>query len=286
MNLSSLDLHLSGDLPGARADVLRFDWAFHGPRPARWPVHVRTGPQPAAPDLPEQQVQLPDRTVTLRCTPEQVWIAGDLHLHVTPGGAQVTVPDGAGGDGGARDVWALALTELHRAAGWLPLHAALIGTPTHAVLIGGPSGAGKSTACLRLRAAGLTVHAEDRAWYHPDGHALGMDRTLRAYTDSLERFAPDLLPLARTAPRDPRGKIMLPLQPHPAVTLRGVLLLGEGGPLSGPDRVRHAWELTGVPLTTAGRGAATHGVQTLLRSVPWGRTTRDTVEADVRALLH
>lgn len=65
-----------------------------------------------------------------------------------------------------------------------------------------------------------------------------------------------------------------------------MLLLGDGGPLSTPERVRHAWELTGVPLTAAGRAAATHSVQALLRSVPWGCTTRGTVEADVRALLH
>ncbi|MHA0040283.1 hypothetical protein [Deinococcus sp. PEB2-63] len=278
--LTSLDLYLTGDLNDAQRHLLAYDWAFAGPRPATRPVSVRTGPLPAAPDGPTQAVALPDRVIPVQRRGDDLWLNAELHLRLLTGGAELTVPHA----GAARDVWALALTELHRAAGWLPLHAALIGTPTHAVLIGGPSGAGKSTACLRLRAAGLTVHAEDRAWAHPDGHALGMDRTLRAYRDSLDRFAPHLLPAAATAPRDPRGKIVLPLQPQPPVTLRGVLLLGEGGPLSTPERVRHAWELTGVPLTAAGRAAATHSVQALLRA-PWRRTTRGQLEDDLRATL-
>lgn len=172
-------------------------------------MSVRTGPLPAAPDGPTQAVALPDRVIPVQRRGDDLWLNAELHLRLLPGGAALTVPHA----GAARDVWALALTELHRAAGWLPLHAALIGTPTHAVLIGGPSGAGKSTACLRLRAAGLTVHAEDRAWFHPDGHALGMDRTLRAYRDSLDRFAPHLLPAAATAPATRAARSSCPCSP-------------------------------------------------------------------------
>lgn len=278
--LTSLDLHLTGDLNATQTRLLAYDWAFPGPRSATRPVRVRTGPLPGAPDGSALAVALPDRAIPVQRRGDDLWLNAELHLRLLPGGAELTVPHA----GAARDVWALALTELHRAAGWLPLHAALIGTPTHAVLIGGPSGAGKSTACLRLSGAGLTVHAEDRAWVHPDGDALGMDRTLRAYHDSLDRFAPHLLPAAATAPRDPRGKIVLPLTPQPPVKLRGVLLLGEPGPLGAQERVRHAWELTGVPLTSSGRAAAAHSVQALLRA-PWQRTTREQLEADLRALL-
>ncbi|UBV43188.1 hypothetical protein LAJ19_02905 [Deinococcus taeanensis] len=281
MTLRSLDasLHAPGLSEADRA-VLTHDWAFAAPGPGR-DIQVSRGPLPPEPAGLAQPVALPERTLPVIVRGHDLWIAGQLHVNVHAGlitCARETTD---------RDVWVLALTELHRAAGWLPLHAALIGAADEArgVLVTGPSGAGKSTACLRLRAHGLRVLAEDRVWWTPGGPVTGMDRTLRAHRDSVDRFAPHLTAALPELPRDVHGKFMLPLSPGGAAALQAVLMLGSGETPSGPRRVQLAWEMTGVPLTALGRQATATGIQALLRQSAWQAVRRDQVPARVMALL-
>lgn len=269
------------NVPADLTDALRNDWGVPGPVGRRRSVTVSLGPLPPVPeDARSVQVALPEWTVEARVSGDDVWLGGALHLCAGPHGADLTVtPAGAG-----QDVWAVAFTEIHRAAGWVPLHAALVGGPAGAVAITGPSGAGKSTACLRLQAAGWTVLAEDRAWFGPAGQVLGLDRVLRAFDDSLALFAPQ--DSGVNGPRDSKGKRMLPLPPAGiAPPLVAVLLLGDGSAPEPAERVRLAWEASGVPLTASGQRAAQDGIQRLVRGPAWQAVTRADVPDAVASVL-
>ncbi|MBZ9713241.1 hypothetical protein [Deinococcus multiflagellatus] len=282
----SLDAQVSASaLPEPLLGALQLDWARAvGNTAPQRTLNVTLGPcPPVPPGLAPQHLRLMDREVPVWARGDEFWLEGHLYGQVGARGARLHA-----GPGAARDLWALALTEVHRAGGWLPLHAALVSGPAGAAAVLGVSGAGKSTAALRLRAAGWTILAEDRAWVGPQGEAVGLDRTLRAYRDSVARFAPHLLPEFDAAPRDPRGKALLRLDAAPPAPLRGVLCLGAAGIQAVPgaaERVRHAWEASGVPLTARGRAAATQAVQRLVRGPVWQAITRDEVPAAVAALV-
>ncbi|GAA0497146.1 hypothetical protein [Deinococcus depolymerans] len=274
-------------VPPAWEDALRHAWGLgcgpqeHAAVARRVEVQVGTSP-PVPPGAVTREVTLPDGKAHAQVLGDELWLGGRLHVRL---GADLSVltcaPQGAG-----QDLWALAFTEAHRAAGWVPLHAALIAGHGGVVAVTGPSGAGKTTACLRLRAAGWTVLAEDRAWIGPDGQVAGLDRTLRALDDSLARFAPELLGGDGPVARDGRGKRLLPLTVPPVtLPLTAVLLLGHPGPLGAADRVREFWQATGVPLGAAGQRAVSAAAQRLVRTVLWRPAGREEMMTLVPALL-
>lgn len=264
---------------------------------APWPPHRReflleTGELPAPPaDTRTHTLTVMGRDLRATAAGDDLWLDGQLWVRVTPDGGRVVCGPG----GASPELWALAFTELHRAGGWLPLHAAVVAAGGRAVAFTGVSGAGKSTAALRLHAAGEHVLAEDRAFWHaPSGVVTGLDRHLRAYEDSLDRFAPALLPLARAQGRDAHGKLRLPLRGAPAsagsgagAQLTQLLLLDPGTPgaLDLPGRVRAAWEATGVPLTACARTAVQAGVARLLPRLGPASLDREALLPAVRALL-
>ncbi|MBX8465149.1 hypothetical protein [Deinococcus sp. RIT780] len=277
-------------VPSNWRDALHHDWGLGRVQASDRPVDTaartiefRVGTLPPAPaGVVTREVALPDGAAPVQVLGDELWLGGHLHVQL---GAHLSVltcaPQGA-----AQDLWALAFTEAHRAAGWVPLHAALIAGRGGVVAVTGPSGAGKTTACLRLRAAGWTVLAEDRAWIGPDGRAAGLDRTLRALDDSLARFAPELLLDGPGIRRDARGKRLLPLTVPPvSLPLTAVLLLGHPGPLGAADRVREFWQATGVPLGTSGQQAVSGAAQRLVRTVPWRPADRQELMTLIPELL-
>ncbi|WP_291429763.1 hypothetical protein [Deinococcus sp.] len=279
-------MNCAPDVPPTWLDALRYDWGLGCPAQqsaaAARRIEVQVGPLPPLPSgAVTREVALPDGAAQAQVLGDELWLGGRLHVRL---GARLSVltcgPQGAG-----RDLWALAFTEAHRAAGWVPLHAALIAGQGGVVAVTGPSGAGKTTACLRLRAAGWTVLAEDRAWIGPGGQAAGLDRTLRALDDSLALFAPEWLGGA-PAHRDGRGKRLLPLAAPPvSLPLTAVLLLGHAGALGPADRVREFWQATGVPLGAAGQQAVSAAAQRLVQTVLWRPAGREELLSLVPELL-
>ncbi|MFC5847091.1 hypothetical protein [Deinococcus petrolearius] len=296
----SLGARVVSVLPPGAGAALRDFWeggagpaqghsSAQGPPPREITLEVGALPAPP-PDARAFRLPLLDREVRANAAGDELWLGGRLWVQTGPaGGRVVCVPGGA-----PADLWAVAFTELHRAGGWLPLHAAVVAAGDRAVAFTGVSGAGKSTAALRLHAAGGRVLAEDRAFWHAhSGVVTGLDRHLRAYEDSLERFAPALLPLARTQGRDAHGKLRLPLNgaaeattgEAPRLTRLLVLAPGASGELDLPGRVRAVWEATGVPLTAPARAAVQAGAARLL-ALLWPRPLgREELLPTVRALL-
>lgn len=271
------------DLSPQAAHALRHFWESPpgGPGAAqasRRTLHVRTADlSPVMAGAHAHALKVMERDLSAHVLHDDLWLddgQGRLHLHAARGEVHVA------GDPGP-EAWSVALTEFHRAGGWLPLHAAVLAragseTARPAVAVTGVSGAGKSTATLRLAGAGYAVLAEDRAfWSAPTGQVAGLDRHLRAFEDSLRTFAPQLL--SGLAGRDSKGKGLVPLPPAAPATLRELLLLRpEVSPLSSAERVRTLWELTGVPLTEQARAQVQAGVMSLLpllRSTPVSRAS-------------
>lgn len=282
--LLSLDAWVEAPgLDAATLEALRARWG-HGADGGEAGVrHLRLTPG-ALPPRPEEgprPVSVSDQTVEVVARGDELWLGEHLHLRVTASGAQVTagpgpVPEAA---------WVLALVEAHRAGGWLPLHAAVLSRGDRAAAVAGVSGAGKSTAALRLSGLGYGLLAEDHAWVHPhSGRVVGLDTHLRAREDSVGTFAPHLLD--RAVGRDAHGKLRLPLLgPGGRGTLAALLVFGLPETPDAAGRVRALWEVTGVPLTEAGRRAAARGVGTLLQGVEVRGVTRETVVDAVREVL-
>lgn len=248
------------------------------------------------PDIPPgvqtADLNLMESRVAAAWTGDELWLGSALHVQVSGGGAQLTclpeAPLAAESLGvGSLAAWSLAFTEAHRAGGWLPLHAAVVARNGVAVAVTGESGAGKSTATLRLLAQGFQVLAEDRAFWHaPSSVVVGLDRHVRAFEDSVARFAPGALEAARSGPRDAKGKCLLPLDSRGAAHLTRILHLSSGGgTLDSAGRVRLAWEMTGVPLTALARQRVQAGVTQLLPLLDPQGITRETVVPAVTAWL-
>ncbi|WP_145999481.1 hypothetical protein [Deinococcus sp. UR1] len=270
------------------SDLPRRDWQEFWDAvslPARRELIVRQSVLPA-PTAVAEVMPLMGRDARVRWTEQDLWVDEALHLKL--GGAVNVLT--LGQDDVPADALALAMTELHRAGGWVPLHACVVARAGHAVAITGPSGAGKSTALLRLLQEGYDVIAEDRSFWHaPTGRIVGMDRTLRAYTRSLELFAPAWLPRLPLA-QDQKGKWLLPLEElrsasdGPA-TLRRVLLLGAPSTLERGACVRSVWEATGRPLLRQGLQGTQAGVHQLIHQVGIQGVDRETAMTAVRAIL-
>lgn len=239
---------------------LRRRWGYaSGSGPSRV-VEIRSGRVPTPPAISPQQVPVAGLDVPCWVQGEQVWITQDLHLKFTDQDAVLTVAAGALHP----DLWLLALAEVHRVGGWLMLHAAVLMNGHKAIGLTGVSGAGKSTAALRLAAEGVEVMAEDQAWVRPaDGLTVGLDLYLRALPDTLAWFAPHLL--ERAVGQDHHGKHLLPvLEPGQSAQLQTLLVFGLPEDASKALQARAVWESVGVPLTAAGRRATASGISALL----------------------
>lgn len=249
---------------------------------------------PVPADAQAETLPLMEQTVSLWRAGNELWVPQLLHLKVQPGGALFTLAPEASSQQewppALLEAWTLFFTEAHRAGGWLPLHAAVISHQGRAVAVSGVSGAGKSTATLRL-SADYAVLAEDRAfWQASSGRVAGLDRCLRLFPESVERFAPHLQALAERAPRDAKGKYMLPLSALTGPSqLAALLCFAPPGSaplaLSAAERVRAVWEMTGFPLTALAREEVQRGIGRLLPLLAQEPITRETAIERVKALL-
>ncbi|MFB9993384.1 hypothetical protein ACFFLM_15555 [Deinococcus oregonensis] len=210
-------------------------------------------------------------------TEKDFWVTTDLHVKMTGSHAVFTVSPGSL----SPDLWLLAFAEVHRAGGWLLFHAAVATKDGNAIAITGESGAGKSTAALRLSGQGTNLLAEDQAWVRPaDGLVIGFDPYLRVLPDTLARFAPHLMD--RSVGFDPHGKHLLPfLQPGQSAVLRELLVFGLSASASRALQARAVWESVGVPLTAAGRQVTATGISALLRYLKVQSVTRENVLSQV-----
>lgn len=274
---TSLDLTLdTSALPESMEAALRDRWETHSGTPSPYPVTVQVADFP---DLtaPERTVTVSNAITALRTTKGQVQI-GPALLHLTPDHATLTLrtPE-------LPELTALLLlSELHRARGWLPLHASTAALNGRAVSITGPSGAGKSTAALRLASLGYTILAEDQTWLHPATRRVhGLDRWLRVYPDSLERFAPQLLPQSQGT--DVYGKHLLSLgRTREAATLEALLFLGQPADIPAAQATRLLWEASGLPLSPTSQQATAHAIGEVVKRVVMKGTNREDLVIDIQ----
>ncbi|WP_291423390.1 hypothetical protein [Deinococcus sp.] len=296
---NSLDAQVQSELTPAQDSELRALWenpvlhsqgseslapsaqAAVGLHSGRRSIELRGGVPPLPAGASCASLTLMDSRVEAAWNESRLWL-DDLYTEVGQHSSRLLVGKG----GASAAAWALALTEVQRAGGWLPLHAAVVARGEKAVAITGVSGAGKSTATLRLLGLGLRVICEDRAFWHAaSGEVRGLDRWLRAFDDSVDTFAPQLRAQA-LAQRDIKGKLLVPLTPDAgAAQLIEILALGDGNVMNNAGRVKLLWETTGYPLTRPARDAAQHGVGRLLPLLRAQTVTRQTVLGAVQELL-
>lgn len=275
-SFTSLEAHVTAHgLEAAVWHGLRLRWGYPGGQGAGRTLRVVAGSRSPRPPGPPTPVPVSGEVLEVWTRDDEVWLGETLHLQAGPGGATLT----AAGSGVPDTAWVLAFVEAHRAGGWLPLHACVLSGEgdAGAVAVTGVSGAGKSTAALRLAGRGYAVLAEDQVWIHPPtAQVVGFDTHLRAFEDSVRRFAPHLLP--RAAGHDAHGKLLLPLtRPGGQARLRSLLVFGLPARPVAAERVRALWEATGVPLTASGRRAAAAGVTALLPHLSIRGVTREDV---------
>ena len=257
----SLVVDVRGEAPADLVTSLQADWQR---ATVAWPVHSH-----CVLSLLEDAVRPLGRRVTAMTHqgPLEFWQDGEayrtqgLSLHLAPGVAHLAL-----GSGVSAAASMLALTEVQRAAGLLPLHASVLTRGGRTVAVSGPSGAGKSTAALRLLRQGWHLVAEDWAWLNPENlEVVGWDRGLRLRPESLERFAPELL---AGAPTDEHGKkVISPASVTEALTLNALYFLNPAPFSARQEDVRAVWGMVGLPLTSAARLATQMGVNTLMATL-------------------
>ncbi|ADV67621.1 hypothetical protein [Deinococcus maricopensis] len=272
-------LHTTVTVHGPDRPALRAEWArATTPAPARHTLHVRP-PLPRAAHGAARTITTAQGPLPLIADGAHWALAGStLAFQVDAHTSTLHLPDHPS----AQETLAahLAFTEAHRASGLLPLHAAILTRGAHTVALTGESGAGKSTAALRLLTSGWQLIAEDAAWLDPaTRQTYGWDDGLRLHDTSLQRFAPHVNPAA--LPRDAHGKVILPVTTTAGPPLRTLMVLGAPAHLSAAERVQALWGATGVPLTTAARAAVTAALPGVLRHLQIrGATREDVVHPD------
>lgn len=293
----SLGLELdTAELPAEVQQSLQARWQTESLGDSPLPLKVEVLDVLPASAAPAQAVEVSNSRVMVQLetvqlgqqeSGETLWLDGLMRLRPLANGVLVQVQAGAWPQEAA---WLLALAEAQRRAGWLPLHAATVAQPVAtsggegAVSFSGVSGAGKSTAALRLMGLGYRVLAEDQTWFHAvSGQVVGLDRWLRTYPDSLERFAPQLA--REGCSKDAYGKLMLPLPAQKPAALRELLFFGLPTAPSRADRVRAVWECAGVPLLPSTRQLSAQAVGQLLATISVSGTSREQVLEQVRAQL-
>lgn len=185
--------------------------------------------------------------------------------------------------------WTVALTELQRVAGWLPLHAACVMHQNRAIALTAPSGTGKSTATLRLQAEHFDMLTEDQLFWHAETDTLaGLDRYIHAYADTLQRYAPELWLEFKDEPRNHKGKYCIPLDvsPKSLPSLQHIALLDtETKQLSIPQKVQTLWTATGRPLTPRAKHNTQEAINRLLPLLLDATVHRDQVVETVNTLF-
>ncbi|GGO39195.1 hypothetical protein [Deinococcus humi] len=260
---------------------LRQQWGYAGVSSPSRKIILRYGSLAPVPPVAPVEVMVARMPLPVRVRGDELWLGEALHLEVQGGDVCLTL----GNHPVPAEAWFLAWTEAHRAGGWLPLHSAVLMQGEQAVGLTGVSGAGKSTAALRLAGLGVTILSEDQAWVRPeDQRVVGFDQHLRAFDDSVRTFAPHLL--SQAAGHDAYGKLLLPLtHPGAQATLQSLLVFGLSPEPSLAERIRALWDATGVPLTQTGRQATASGVGVLLRHLHIQGVTREDVLRVVRPRL-
>ncbi|WP_019010761.1 hypothetical protein [Deinococcus aquatilis] len=278
----SLDAQVRGELVSQQVlHLLEHHWGHSVGTAPRRTITLVHGALPAVPDAPPLDILVARTSLQVWAAGDELWLSNELHFGLQ--GQDVQLTFGAVPVSG--EAWLLAFTEAHRAAGWLPLHAAVLMQAGRGVALAGVSGAGKSTAALRLAAAGVTVLSEDHTWVHPQSRlTVGLDQYLRTFDDSLQAFAPQWL--AADLGRDPHGKRTLPLtQPGEQTTLNDLLVFGLLPVPSPAHKVRALWETVGVPLTQTGRRATAAGINALFPYLTIAGVDRENVVSEVQQRL-
>lgn len=283
----------SQDLPDRWADALQQRWQKELDLPGL-PLKLRCGKVPSCPVSSDrwQTLEVSGAQTVAAATTHQLWLGTGLFMQIRGEAPRWAIEVTLEPDSVQEVDLLLAFAEAHRLAGWLPLHACTVSSAEQAagpermaaLSLSGVSGAGKSTAALRLMQSGYAVIAEDQTWLQPEsGLVTGLDRFLRAYPASLERFAPQLIPHSRGL--DSHGKCLLPLAGVSGGTLRALGFLGLAPSLSAAQRTQAVWECSGVPLMPVTRQQTAQAVQTMLRTVEiFGLSRDDVLEVAGRVL--
>lgn len=274
MTLDVLSLRLTFDpLQTELSEFLHLDWD----RPFTLPINDHYHLMAAPVHEPEnmKQVRYPDAEVYSAQTSEGLFLrcrASLLQVSFTE--KQVRF---SGESSGLRLNLMLALSELLRLQGFMPLHSSAVHFEGGAVVLLGPSGTGKTTTLLQAARSKVSALSEDWAWTGPDLTFYPWDSGLHLLPDTVERFA-DVLPESRTwIPRGNRHKWrfdatdlqwfqpqVCPLKQFWVLRRHSETSLGAVPRL---DLVRALWEASGMPLTREATRMAQQGINRLL-SVP------------------
>ena len=254
--------------------LLRSAWGREVlPREARF--HLKVGVGTVQHSGPARTVDTSQGPLSLCEIPGGWALAGGrVQVRLGSGSAELALP--LNPDSSEAVASHLALTEAGRASGLLPLHAAVLVREGRAVAISGVSGAGKSTAALRLMAAGWALVAEDSAWLDPiTRRVAGADQGLRVFESSLHRFAPEWL--ERASRLDIHGKRWFATERAAGAVLERVYLLGTLplGVLTGAAAVQTWWTATGLPVAALARSAVSANLGLAARHFPLESIDRD-----------
>ena len=199
----------------------------------------------------------------------RISVEGQIVFEVGPGWTQIELgPEASRWPDQTMVALHLAMVEAHRTCGLLTLHAAVLRRGEQILAITGTSGAGKSTAALRLSQRGWSVVAEDTSWLTTQGEVVGWDEGLRLRPDSRRHFAPN----THVEYRDAHGKDVLKVKRAEGGSLSRVLVLHAGvdARLSGGALVKVWWEMTGLPLTPLAQHHSQRAVMIhLMRTPTW-----------------
>jgi hypothetical protein len=268
----------------ALGELLRGAWGDEVLRPqATYQLRLDwTGPgEPQEPLAPPVTVPTSQGPLALRGA-GNAWQTGGGGVSFEIGADQArvsTLPELLGPHASEADQLALhlAMTEVGRASGLLPLHAAVLTRSGQTVAVSGESGSSKSTAALRLLGLGWTLVAEDSAWLDPQTmRVAGADEGLRLRGDSLRRFP--TLELGPLLGRDRHGKRWYGAARASGATLDRLYLLDARqapGVLSPAAAVRALWSASGLPLTAVARQAVALNLAGVVRQLPLEVIDRD-----------
>ncbi len=155
----------------------------------------------------------------------------------------------------------VALAEILRLSGYLPLHASVIAKDGKATAFSAPSGTGKTTTLLTAFKAGFKVIAEDFIWINPDSmQVFTWDKGVRLLPDTFERFK-QLLPKDFKGTKDSMNKVFVPYEvlgvnPQSEVFLEKLVWLSRDlsqatawGTVTKRDAAMKLWEAAGIPFT-------------------------------------
>ncbi|MBF6595762.1 MAG: hypothetical protein IVW51_15155 [Thermaceae bacterium] len=278
-----LACRFEADLEPPWQDWLTRHFAFDLPElPLRHTVRVSQYRRPAESEalLHATSIRLQHHRVGLFEADPVFWLGGlegGVRLEVSPSASEI----GLWGQGPSlAETLHLAVCEVLRVAGLLPLHAAAASQEDKAWILLGASGSGKTTTLLQALTTGWNPVAEDFCVFDANSHLVcGLDGGLRLWPDTLEVLRQHF-PGIRAEFRE--GKWFVPysamgLSTHPARAFRLTVLNPKaalGSPLSARDVALALWQAAGVPLSRIGRAQAGLLVSSLAR-LPWSRWRRE-----------